>query len=157
MTDKNKTIFVVAAALIKHDTILLVERPKGKPYAGYWELPGGKIEPNETPQAALVRELKEEIGIMVHDDILVPVTFLSHTYPQYHAVVCIFACEQWEGTPMGCEGQEIAWVSLEQMGTKMLLPSNIELTEKLPYFLKYAHSGFKRRGSNFQNAIVLNG
>ena len=101
-----KTILVSAVALIDTDgRVLLAQRPEGKSMAGLWEFPGGKIEPGETPEAALIRELHEELGIETWQSCLAPLTFASHTYEEFHLLMPLFACRKWEGTPRGREGQ----------------------------------------------------
>lgn len=105
-------LWAVAAALInKEGQLLLAERPSGASMAGVWELPGGKIEAEETPEAALIRELKEELDIEVRKEALIPLSFISHPYDRFHLVMPLYICHQWEGTPHGVEGQKLAWVN----------------------------------------------
>ena len=102
---------VVAAALIDPDgRVLIAERPPGKAMAGLWEFPGGKIEPGETPEAALIRELSEELGILVKPACLAPFTFASHSYAQFHLLMPLYLCRRWEGTPQPREHVAIKWV-----------------------------------------------
>lgn len=106
-----KMILVSAVALIDKDNrVLLAKRPEGKAMAGLWEFPGGKIEPGETPEAALVRELQEELGIETWNSCLAPLTFASHSYDDFHLMMPLFACRKWEGVVTPREGQELAWV-----------------------------------------------
>ncbi len=106
-----KLVLVAAAALLDAGgRVLLARRPEGKPMAGLWEFPGGKIEPDETPEQALVRELKEELGIRVARESLEPVTFASHAYPDFHLLMALFRCTVWDGTPEPREGQAVKWV-----------------------------------------------
>lgn len=106
-----KTVLVSAVALIDRDgRVLLAQRPEGKSMAGLWEFPGGKIEPGETPEAALIRELEEELGINTWASCLAPLTFASHTYDSFHLLMPLFACRKWEGTPIAKEGQTLKWV-----------------------------------------------
>ncbi len=106
-----KTLLVSAVALIDRDgRILLAQRPEGKSMAGLWEFPGGKVEPGETPEAALVRELAEELGINTWSSCLAPLTFASHSYPDFHLIMPLFACRKWEGIVAPMEGQKLAWV-----------------------------------------------
>jgi 8-oxo-dGTP diphosphatase len=106
-----KIVLVSAVALIDVDgRILLAQRPEGKSMAGLWEFPGGKVEPGETPEAALVRELHEELGIETWDSCLAPLTFASHSYPEFHLLMPVFACRKWTGQPQSQEGQRLAWV-----------------------------------------------
>ena len=106
-----KTILVSAVALIDVDgRVLLAQRPKGKSMAGLWEFPGGKVEVGETPEAALIRELEEELGINTWQSCLAPLTFASHSYSDFHLLMPLFACRKWEGTPQAKEGQTLKWV-----------------------------------------------
>lgn len=111
-----KTVLVSAVALIDIDgRVLLAQRPKGKSMAGLWEFPGGKIEPGETPEAALIRELQEELGIDTWSSCLAPLTFASHSYPDFHLLMPLFACRKWEGTPVSKEGQQLKWVRAQHL------------------------------------------
>ena len=116
---KYKTVLVVAAALIDEASkkVLLAQRPEGKSLAGLWEYPGGKVDPGEVPEIALCRELEEEVGIHVAVQSLEPLTFASHTYEdqEFHLLMPLFVCREWEGVPIGKEGQEIAWASVEDL------------------------------------------
>jgi 8-oxo-dGTP diphosphatase len=106
-----KLVLVSAAALYdRSGCVLLARRPEGKPMAGLWEFPGGKIEPGETPEQALVRELDEELGIRVARESLEPVTFASHAYPDFHLLMALFRSTNWDGTPKPREGQAVKWV-----------------------------------------------
>ncbi|EAQ07488.1 8-oxo-dGTP diphosphatase MutT [Yoonia vestfoldensis] len=106
-----KLVLVSAVALIDADgRVLLAQRPEGKSMAGLWEFPGGKVEQGETPEAALIRELHEELGIGTWASCLAPLTFASHAYPDFHLLMPLFACRKWEGTPQSREGQALKWV-----------------------------------------------
>lgn len=106
-----KTLLVAAAALIDVDgRVLLAQRPKGKSMAGLWEFPGGKVEPGETPEGALIRELDEELGIATWSSCLAPLTFASHAYDDFHLLMPLFVCRKWDGIVQSSEGQELAWV-----------------------------------------------
>lgn len=101
---------VVAAALIDRDgRVLLAERPAGKHLAGTWEFPGGKVEAGETPEAALIRELREELGIETEASCLAPATFASHAYAHFHLVLMLYVCRKWRGAPHGHDGQRLRW------------------------------------------------
>jgi|TARA_R110000787_G_scaffold46657_1_gene113316 8-oxo-dGTP diphosphatase len=104
-------VVVSAVALIDVDgRVLLAQRPPGKPMAGLWEFPGGKVEAGETPEAALIRELHEELGIDTWASCLAPLTFASHAYEDFHLLMPLFACRKWQGTPQSNEGQALKWV-----------------------------------------------
>src|SRR5215207_9572370 len=106
-----KLVLVAACALIDTDgRVLLAERPAGKPMAGLWEFPGGTIEAGERPEETLIRELKEELGIVVSEPCLAPLTFASHAYPDFHLLMPLFVCRRWEGTVSALEGQRLTWV-----------------------------------------------
>lgn len=106
-----KLVLVSAVALIDADgRVLLAQRPEGKVMAGLWEFPGGKVEQGETPEAALIRELHEELGIGTWASCLAPLTFASHAYADFHLLMPLFACRKWEGTPQSREGQALKWV-----------------------------------------------
>ncbi len=109
-------VLVAAGALIRPDSrILVTRRPAGKPMAGLWELPGGKVEAGETPEAALVRELGEELGLVAREDDLAPLTFASHAYAALHLLMPVFVVRRWTGEPLGREQQAVAWVSVPEL------------------------------------------
>jgi len=109
-------LLVAACALVDIDgRVLLARRPEGKKMAGLWEFPGGKLDPGETPEAALIRELKEELGIEVTGSCLAPFAFASHAYPTFHLLMPLYLCRRWRGRPQGREGQTLAWVRPEKM------------------------------------------
>jgi len=111
MNDGFRMVLVAAVALIDAEgRVLLARRPPGKPMAGLWEFPGGKVDPGETPEAALIRELDEELGIQTWNSCLAPLTFASHAYESFHLLMPLFACRRWQGVPQPREGQELAWV-----------------------------------------------
>jgi len=104
-------VLVAACALVNPDVrVLIAQRPIGKSMAGLWEFPGGKIERNERPEDTLIRELREELGIVVDAASLAPLTFASHAYPDFHLLMPLYVCRRWQGTVTTLEGQTIAWV-----------------------------------------------
>lgn len=111
MTTPKPILLVAACALVDADgRILLAQRPEGKSLAGLWEFPGGKVEPGETPEATLVRELDEELGIATKEACLAPLTFASHTYEKFHLLMPLYVCRRYEGIARGREGQALKWV-----------------------------------------------
>ncbi|GAA5106049.1 8-oxo-dGTP diphosphatase MutT [Bartonella jaculi] len=111
MRMKSSLLLVVACALLDQDNrVLLTERPQGKSLAGLWEFPGGKVEQDETPEASLIRELEEELGIHVQANNLLPLTFASHSYEAFHLLMPLYLCYHYEGTVQGREGQSLKWV-----------------------------------------------
>ncbi len=123
-----KILLVSAAALIDADgRVLLAQRPEGKSLAGLWEFPGGKVEPTETPETALIRELHEELGIDTHASCLAPLTFASHSYPDFHLLMPLFACRRWQGIPQGREGQTLAWVKPNALRDYPMPPADLPL------------------------------
>jgi 8-oxo-dGTP diphosphatase len=106
-----KLVLVAAVALIDRDgRVLIARRPEGKPMAGLWEFPGGKIEAGETPEAALIRELHEELGIETWESCLAPLSFASHSYDDFHLLMPLFACRKWQGTPQPHEHSALRWI-----------------------------------------------
>ena len=111
MSAPLRLLLVVAVALVDVDgRVLVSERPPGKQLAGLWEFPGGKVEPGERPEDTLIRELAEEIGIVVEEPCLAPLTFASHAYPDFHLLMPLYVCRRWSGTPRPMEGQALRWV-----------------------------------------------
>jgi 8-oxo-dGTP diphosphatase len=123
-----RTLLVSAVALIDADgRVLLAQRPEGKSLAGLWEFPGGKVEPGETPEVALIRELKEELGIDTWASCLAPLTFASHSYPDFHLLMPLFACRKWQGIVEGREGQRLAWVKPAALRDYPMPPADLPL------------------------------
>jgi 8-oxo-dGTP diphosphatase len=123
-----KIVLVAAVALIDRDgRVLLAQRPEGKSMAGLWEFPGGKVEPGETPEAALIRELHEELGIETWDSCLAPLTFASHGYESFHLLMPLFACRKWNGTPHPREGQRLSWASANELRNYPMPPADVPL------------------------------
>ncbi len=123
-----KIVLVSAVALIDPDgRVLLAQRPEGKSLAGLWEFPGGKVEPGETPEAALIRELKEELDIDTWASCLAPLTFASHSYADFHLLMPLFACRKWQGTVRSLEGQQLAWVAPNRLRDYPMPPADLPL------------------------------
>ena len=123
-----KTVLVSAVALIDADgQVLLAQRPAGKSMAGLWEFPGGKVEPCETPEVALIRELQEELGIDTWSSCLAPLTFASHSYEEFHLLMPLFACRKWEGSPVPKENQSLKWVRPNELRNYPMPAADIPL------------------------------
>ena len=130
-----KILLVVAVALIDvDDRILVAQRPPGKQLAGLWDFPGGKVDVNERPEAALIRELHEELGIEVKEACLAPLTFASHAYEDFHLLMPLYVCRRWQGLAVPREGQALKWVRARQLrdvpmppADEPLIPALIEL------------------------------
>ncbi len=123
-----KVVLVSAVALIDVDgRVLLAQRPQGKSLAGLWEFPGGKVEAGETPEAALIRELREELGIETQQSCLAPLTFASHAYEDFHLLMPLFACRRWQGIVTPREGQTLAWVRARDLSQYPMPPADIPL------------------------------
>jgi 8-oxo-dGTP diphosphatase len=126
MSDKP-VLIVPAIALVDTDNrILLAQRPQGKDFAGYWEFPGGKIEKGETPEAALIREIREELGVETKDSCLAPVSFASHRYEDFHLILLLYICRRWQNTPEAMEGGQIKWVRANRLRDYTMPPANGE-------------------------------
>lgn len=131
-----KILLVAAVALIDQDgRILLAQRPQGKSLAGLWEFPGGKIDPGETPEAALIRELHEELGIETWGSCLAPLSFASHSYEDFHLLMPLYACRRWNGIPVPREGQQLAWVRPADLGKYDMPPADLPLIAVLRSWL----------------------
>jgi 8-oxo-dGTP diphosphatase len=127
-----RLVIVVAAALVDADgRVLLAQRPLGKSMAGLWEFPGGKVGSEETPEAALIRELAEELGIEVRAGSLIPFTFASHSYPGFHLLMPIYLCREWSRTPAPREGQRLAWVWAKDLAEYPMPPADLPLIARL--------------------------
>jgi 8-oxo-dGTP diphosphatase len=131
-----RSVLVAAAALIDDEgRILLAQRPPGKPMAGLWEFPGGKLREGETPEAALARELAEELGIDITTACLAPFAFASHRYPEFHLLMPLFLCRRWKGIPVPREGQRLAWVRPLGMSAYPMPPADLPLVAMLRDYL----------------------
>jgi len=127
-----KIVLVAACALIDADgRVLIAQRPAGRPMAGLWEFPGGKVEADETPEATLIRELKEELGIAVNEACLAPLTFASHSYPDFHLLMPLYVCRRWEGTVTALEGQKLVWVRPNRLRDYPMPPADEPLVSHL--------------------------
>ena len=132
----NQVLLVVGVALIDVDgRILLAQRPEGKRMSGLWEFPGGKVEKGETPEAALIREIKEELGIDITESCLAPFSFSSYAYDDFHLLMPIYLCRVWEGILTPREQQKIKWVRLEDFDNYSMPPADIPLVAMLKEFL----------------------
>ncbi len=127
-----KLVLVVAAALIDTDgRVLIARRPEGKPLAGLWEFPGGKVHAGERPETALIRELAEELGIEVEEACLAPLTFASHTYEDFHLLMPLYVCRRWRGIVRGSEAQALKWVSPQNLRDYPMPPADAPLIPAL--------------------------
>jgi 8-oxo-dGTP diphosphatase len=132
----SKLVLVAACALVDTDgRVLLAQRPQGKPMAGLWEFPGGKVEAGERPEDTLIRELKEELGIVVREPCLAPLTFASHAYPDFHLLMPLYVCRRWEGTVSPREGQALAWVRPNRLRDYEMPPADVPLVSHLTALL----------------------
>ena len=131
-----KTILVAACALIDSDgRVLLAQRPEGKVMAGLWEFPGGKVEAGERPEESLIRELNEELGIVVKEECLAPLTFASHVYPDFHLLMPLYVCRRWEGFVQGREQQKLKWVRPLELRNYPMPPADEPLFSHLTTLL----------------------
>jgi 8-oxo-dGTP diphosphatase len=127
-----RLVSVVAAALVDgDDRVLVAQRPPGASLAGLWEFPGGKIEPGETPEAALVRELAEELGITVAAAALTPINFVSHAYADFHLLMLLYICRDWQGAPIGQQGQPLRWEAATGLARLPMPPADVPLVAAL--------------------------
>ena len=131
-TPGKPVLLVVAAALVDPDgRVQIAKRPPGKAMAGLWEVPGGKVQAGETPEAALIRELREEIGIDTKQSCLSPVAFASHAYDDFHLLMPLYVCRVWRGIVQAREGQELAWVRPVRLGDYPMPPADLPLVAML--------------------------
>jgi len=131
-----KIVTVAACALVDPDgRVLLAQRPEGKPMAGLWEFPGGKVEAGETPEQTLIRELQEELGIVVKEACLAPLTFASHGYPEFHLLMPLYVCRRWDGIVTAKEGQALSWVRPNRLRDYPMPPADVPLVAHLTTLL----------------------
>lgn len=136
LAQRQPVVLVAAVALLDaDDRVLLAKRPPGKSMAGLWEFPGGKVEEGETPEAALVRELREELGIEACLECMQPFTFASHSYPDFHLLMPLFLCRRWEGVARPHEGQELKWVFATRLDEYPMPPADRPLIAMLQEYL----------------------
>ena len=129
---RRKTVLVAACALIDSDgRVLLAQRPPGKPMEGLWEFPGGKVEADERPEETLIRELKEELNVIVSEPCLAPLTFASHIYPDFHLLMPLYVCRRWEGAVQPLEGQAVTWVKPNRLREYKMPPADEPLVAHL--------------------------
>lgn len=132
----NPISLITAAALIDAENKVLVQlRPQGKPLAGLWEFPGGKIEPGETPGSALVRELREELSVEVEERDLVPFTFASEPLGDRHLILLLYTCRKWYGVPQPHVADELRWCSADELGKLSMPPADVPLVQQLKRLL----------------------
>ena len=132
MTAPLPLVLVAAVALIDADgRVLIAKRPEGKAMAGMWEFPGGKVEAGERPELALIRELKEELGIDVTEACLAPLTFASHPYEKFHLLMPLYVCRRWKGMVAALEGQELKWVKPNRLRDYPMPPADLPLIPHL--------------------------
>lgn len=128
----RRLVLVAACALVDPDgRVLVTQRPPGKALAGMWEFPGGKLEPGERPEAALIRELAEELGIEVDVPCLAPLTFASHAYDDFDLLMPLWVCRRWRGTPEGREGQALRWMRPARLRDLEMPPADAPLVAHL--------------------------
>ncbi len=128
----RRLLLVVAAALLDgRGRVLIAQRPADKTLGGLWEFPGGKVEPGEGPEAALARELKEELGVQVEREAMAPFTFASHAYADFHLLMPLYLVREWAGTPRAVEAQALAWVSPAELSGYQMPPADLPLVALL--------------------------
>ncbi len=128
----TEIVLVAALALVDPDgRVLLAQRPPGKSMTGLWEFPGGKVEPNETPECTIIREAGEELGVDIDQSCLAPLTFASHAYPDFHLLMPLYVCRIWSGVARSMEGQALKWVRPTEMDADTMPPADVPLIAHL--------------------------
>lgn len=128
----TKIVLVAACALVDSDgRVLIAQRPQGKPMAGLWEFPGGKVEHGERPEETLIRELREELGITVSEACIAPLVFASHGYPDFHLLMPLYVCRRWDGSVTPREAQQLAWVKPNRLRDYEMPPADVPLISHL--------------------------
>jgi 8-oxo-dGTP diphosphatase len=128
----TRLLLVAACALVDADgRVLIAQRPEGKPMAGLWEFPGGKVEEGETPEDTIVRELREELAITVTKPCLAPLTFASHNYREFHILMPLFVCRRWRGSPVAQEFQQLKWIRPNRLREYPMPPADEPLISHL--------------------------
>ena len=127
-----RLVLVAACALIDQESrVLIAQRPAGKSMAGLWEFPGGKVEAGERPEQTVIREMREELGVTIKESLLIPFTFASHSYPEFHLLMPLFLCRRWSGAISPTEGQKLAWVKPDEMDRYPMPPADAPLIPAL--------------------------
>lgn len=135
-TRARPIVLVAACALLNEEgKVLIAKRPPGRPLAGLWEFPGGKVDLGEDPETALIRELLEELGIEIARADLLPLTFASHAYPEFHLLMPLYLCKRWKGSIAAQEDQELLWVRPDELGLYDMPPADAPLKTSLPKLL----------------------
>jgi 8-oxo-dGTP diphosphatase len=135
-TRARPIVLVAACALLNEEgKVLIAKRPPGRPLAGLWEFPGGKVDLGEDPKTALIRELLEELGIEIAKADLLPLTFASHAYPEFHLLMPLYLCKRWKGSIAAQEDQELLWVRPDELGLYDMPPADEPLKTSLPKLL----------------------
>ena len=131
-----RLVLVAACALIDADgRVLIAKRPEGKPMAGLWEFPGGKVEAGERPEETIIREMQEELSVTIREPCLAPFVFASHSYPDFHLLMPLYVCRRWEGTVAPREGQRLAWVKANRLRDYPMPPADAPLVAHLAALL----------------------